>query len=80
MGLIKARLLGARRAQGEVLVFLDAHCEVTTGWLEPLIGTTYYVLDLKSKLICLPNSYDAKLGPFSVLKGPSLALNTFGLA
>lgn len=37
-GLIRARLIGARRAKSEVLLFLDAHCEVNTNWLPPLLG------------------------------------------
>ena len=38
VGLIKARLLGAGKARGRVLLFLDAHCEATEGWIEPLLG------------------------------------------
>ncbi|KAM4882975.1 polypeptide N-acetylgalactosaminyltransferase 15 [Thomomys bottae] len=38
LGTIKARMLGATRATGDVLVFMDAHCECHSGWLEPLLS------------------------------------------
>uniref|UniRef100_A0A3P8TEL6 Glycosyltransferase 2-like domain-containing protein n=1 Tax=Amphiprion percula TaxID=161767 RepID=A0A3P8TEL6_AMPPE len=38
-GVVGARLMGALAARGEVLTFLDAHCECFTGWLEPLLFT-----------------------------------------
>lgn len=37
-GLVPARLLGAENARGKVLTFLDAHCECSRGWLEPLLA------------------------------------------
>ncbi|XP_010996353.1 polypeptide N-acetylgalactosaminyltransferase 15 [Camelus dromedarius] len=38
LGATGARMLGATRATGDVLVFMDAHCECHPGWLEPLLG------------------------------------------
>lgn len=38
IGLTQARLLGSDNAKGEVLIFLDSHCEATEGWIEPLLA------------------------------------------
>ncbi|XP_050425179.1 polypeptide N-acetylgalactosaminyltransferase 5 isoform X1 [Adelges cooleyi] len=37
-GLIRARLLGAKHVKGQIITFLDAHCECADGWLEPLLA------------------------------------------
>ncbi|EAT37420.1 AAEL010596-PA [Aedes aegypti] len=36
-GLIRSRNIGVAYASGDFVLFLDSHCEVNRGWLEPLV-------------------------------------------
>lgn len=48
LGTTGARMLGATRATGDVLVFMDAHCECHPGWLEPLLSR---IADDRSRVV-----------------------------
>ncbi|XP_052797726.1 polypeptide N-acetylgalactosaminyltransferase 5-like isoform X2 [Mya arenaria] len=48
-GLIRARLLGFSAAKGDVVTFLDSHCECAAGWIEPLLDR---IAENKSNVVC----------------------------
>ncbi|XP_030060821.1 polypeptide N-acetylgalactosaminyltransferase 12 [Microcaecilia unicolor] len=48
-GLVRARLMGASKARGDILTFLDCHCECHDGWLEPLLDR---IKEKESAVIC----------------------------
>ncbi|MPC93108.1 Polypeptide N-acetylgalactosaminyltransferase 13 [Portunus trituberculatus] len=41
--------MGAQEAKGTVLTFLDAHCEATAGWLEPLLSR---IAEDRTRVVC----------------------------
>lgn len=48
-GLIRARLIGAEKASAPVITFLDAHCECTEGWLQPLLAR---LVEDRTRVVC----------------------------
>lgn len=50
-GLMRARMIGAGMATGDVLFFQDAHTEANVGWAEPLL----YEIMKNPKTVIQPN-------------------------
>lgn len=48
-GLIRARTYGADNATGDILVFLDSHCEASDGWYEPIAAR---ILESRTTIVC----------------------------
>ncbi|CAJ0579054.1 unnamed protein product, partial [Mesorhabditis spiculigera] len=63
LGLIRAKLLGGKHATGEIVVFLDSHCEATKGWLEPIAAR---IKEKPTAVVCPIIDYiDAKTMAYS---------------
>ncbi|GAU87728.1 hypothetical protein RvY_00534 [Ramazzottius varieornatus] len=72
-GLIQAKLLGAKSATGDVLVFLDSHCEVAVGWLEPLLTR----IKANRKVVACPLVDTLKAEDLSLVPSASWATGLF---
>ena len=55
-GLIRSKNIGASESKAEVVVFLDAHCEVNINWLPPLLAPI--VEDKKTITVPIIDSID----------------------
>lgn len=66
-GLIRTRSRGAQEATAEVIVFLDAHCEVNKNWLVPLL--TPIAFDEKTMTVPIIDGIDHKTFEYRAVYG-----------
>eukprot|EP00927_Polykrikos_kofoidii_P055289 TRINITY_DN49565_c0_g1_i1.p1 TRINITY_DN49565_c0_g1~~TRINITY_DN49565_c0_g1_i1.p1 ORF type:complete len:721 (-),score=119.86 TRINITY_DN49565_c0_g1_i1:120-2282(-) len=72
-GLMLARMEGAWRARGEVLVFLDSHIECTPGWIEPMLDR----IRENKRVVVVPAIDGIGNDDFKYLLGGGLAIVSF---
>lgn len=72
-GLIRAKIEGAKYATGEVVVFLDSHCEANAGWLEPLLQR---IKEKRDAIVC-PTIDSISATDMAYLGGYASGIGTF---
>ncbi|XP_067931309.1 probable N-acetylgalactosaminyltransferase 9 isoform X2 [Watersipora subatra] len=76
-GLIRARIAGAEAATGDVLIFLDSHCEAGEGWIEPLLAR---IKEKRSAILCpMIDAIDDKTLFYSLNGGEAVGGFTWSL-
>ncbi|RUS84772.1 hypothetical protein EGW08_007456, partial [Elysia chlorotica] len=63
LGLIQARLHGCDHTSGDVIVVLDAHCEVHKGWLEPLL----HRIQQDDRVVAIPDTNEINFDTYEVI-------------
>jgi polypeptide N-acetylgalactosaminyltransferase len=77
LGLIAAKNYGGRVATGDVVVFLDAHCEATQGWLEPILAR---IKEKREAILCPTiDSIDEKTMAYHAGGGNGYGIFTWSL-
>ncbi|KAL7012868.1 hypothetical protein ACKWTF_015088 [Chironomus riparius] len=62
LGIVANRVLGARNAVAPVLIYIDSHVELHTGWIEPILDRFVDNMDL----IVLPNVSSINIWDMSI--------------
>ncbi len=83
LGPSRARNLGAKYAKGTVFIFLDAHMETISGWLEEVKNTIQHIPDISALTILMKSIGDPKTkqahSPLYIPRNIMLSVNSWVL-